>query len=1330
MNSHAEQKPKMTRGGRMTKWKGRAESFAPALAFGVSVIALSATGALAQTVVNSASTSEVELDFDEEFIVEDTGSIRVDDDGSGSFAVLFEDGSVDFEGSITNNGLIELTGDDSSGFAVTIDDTSLAGTIDNDGVIRTDREGSNPDAFGIYVDVDVLEDGAIQNSGEIDVHATAEDSSDQAAYAYGVYVSDDLIGVLSNDGTIIAEAEVQDDRTVAGAYAIFIGNEVFGNSASLDNSDTITATATADDGEYMFARAYGIYVDDQFSGESLNNTGDITATASVDEDYYSDAEAVAIRLGFLSDSTLISSGDIDVDATANNTSEAVAMGIVVDGNLDGATVDLSGVIDVKALDGSGSANIDGGAAYGILLGIDRNDFNNFISNSVQDSTITQDAYVNVEAEGDTADARGVALGNLDGSTFTNTGDIDAEATTLGYSDGYGAEAYAIYIQDVFDSEVTNQGDLDVQVGSSNGDYSPLFGAGIFVDSDVDGDSTLSNEGDITVTARTTESARIEVAGIYIGSDIGEPEEEEEGDTPSALVVNSGTIDVTGEYTGPDDESYSIFAAGMYVDDNIGEVGTTGTLRNTAEGEIFVEARNASGFVAGIGVGVANDLGYDDESSGAGFIENLGLVDVTVEADDGNASGIGISVDGDFWKGEITNSGELTVLSNASGVENFAFASGIYVYKQMYGGTITASGNTIDVTARSEDFADATGIHIDGGMFGGEIANTGDAFVLADGDNEAAAIGIFVDAGGSDTALGSAAVVGNSETGLLDVQAESLNGDAFAAGIGIGDPEENRFIDADGTITNAGEIDVSARTFSDEGYAQAAGINVDGYLAGDLLNTGSISVEAIGPFEAQAVGINVHEVVDGGTLTNEGDITVTVNDADEFASATGISVDFVEEGGVVENSGRIFAGQEETDGVGIEIEDMDGEFSNSGMVLAGVEGTSIEIGGGSEGTTYLLPGSVLQGAVEANDTDVVLVSGPGTSVVWDINGDDNVTLDESSGNPWFSDGEGTYASYDATGLAAMHSNISTVAGLSFGALFNNLDVGNAPAVTQGVAGGTNMGWVQIQHSDFDYDGNSGTLDHSANVTSIAAGYSMAVSDVTTLGFMLGSANGDMHANGAFAGVSSSDFSGAFVGVGVAHQIGALTLTAGLSGGKMDHDDERTVNVSSSEDVFETASSDYDSDWVGLSAGVAYDIAAGSGFRIKPSLNYQYVKQSVGSYTETGATENASVDSFSFGVSEITGEVEVGYGLGAGSEVTGALGFISRTSSGGDSVNVTLLGDTQAVNYQYEDFTAFTAGLGFNKSFENGGAMDIGADAMFGGDLSKTSFTVSANFSFKF
>lgn len=1274
-----EQKYQVIRGGRMTKFKGRVASCA---AMAASVIAISATGALAAT-IDTYTTADYEVDFDEAFVVGPNGEIDVSTDSYGAAAIYYLGNSGDFVGSIEIEGDVTLNGDE-NGYSVGIEiQEDLAGSITNNGEVYADREDDSDygdtSADGIYISGSVLGTGSITNNDEITAYAYSDYYD---AYAGGITVNQDVDGVITNAGSITVEADAEDGAMAAG---IIVWGDLDGD---IYNDGEIGVTAEAD-GYYEDAEAAGIFVSGDVGVYAhVVNSGDIEVSATA-WGYEGNADATGIYAeNFYG--VLNSDGDINVTSYSDyDYGDAYANGIVVDGELSGGTIEVNGDFDI-------SAESQYGYAYAEGVSVDEN---------TTFATIDLAGEMTVEAisHDENAYAYGVRFSDLDSSDLTNDGLIDVSAE--GY---YGGAAYGAFISQVdYNSEVVNNGTI-IATATDTDSYSGAYndGYGIYVDSDVVNDALVENNGEIYVEVTSDTDSYLNGVGILIDSDIADS-----GSSGNAMVVNNGLIDVfvekdTNDYYSSND----VWATGMYVADNIGEADATGTLSNGVSGQILIEVSNSNGYAYATGMGVNNDLG--DGYDGYGYIYNDGLIEIDAFSEDnGGTYAVGIEVDGNLVAGGIYNDGHIAITAGSNEEYYSTEAYGIYVDDYMNGGEIVNGGNSIEIDIDTDGYGYAYGIYIGRSVYDATISNDGAIMIDVNGDNYAWAAGIRI-----EDYVASDVTLENTESGAISVYTYSYNNNAYAVGIDVDGSMS-------GELLNDGAIYATAS--SREYYSETTGISVDGELYGSLINTGLIDVYGEADDNAAVAGIYTYHLASGGMLVNDGMIEADADGGSE--EVFGIYVDYIHSGGVVVNNGTIMVSADE-EPVGIYVGENDGDVVNNGVIMAGTDGFAIVVGSSnSDGTVTINPDSFIEGMIDANDSEVVLVSGPSTSSVYYILNDDNVVLDDSEGTPWFTDGEGTYASFDPTAAAGMVATGSTVAALGFGSLFDNIGTGGA-GVTQGL--GTNGGfWVSGSRSSISYAGDGvSTLDYDTSANNFAAGYSTDLTGVTSLGVMVGGANGNLSADGAVVGSADTSFNGAYVGVGIEHNAGGASLTFGLAGGRFAHDSERTINNAMVSGGVEVATAEYDSTWFSPYLGVAYDINAGNGLRVTPSASFQYISQRVGAYEEEGAEAAIAVDAFSVGVTQIEGELEVGYTVGAG-EVTGSVGFLNRSVNSGE-MDVTLLGDTQALGYDGLGFNAVTAGIGFNSTFGSGGSIDIGADFVFGDDVTETGVNLSATVGFKF
>ncbi len=497
MNKLAQMRPL---GGRVVKWKGRVASIAPALA-SVSVVALLASGAFGQTVIDTPLVGEQVISIDEDVTVTADGEITVPRSSSDQAALYID--MADYSSVVTNNGLIEiyetsaiqfaagiwLSGNLTGGSIVNNGEISaevgnsssasaygilvsgnLEGTILNSGdIVAWGHVSSTAFAYGVYIGGSVSADGSIVNVGTIEAIAEGYTT---AAFARGIEVVGDLYGTIENSGSITASASI---ASAAAAWGIRIGGDVHG---SITNSGTITIEVSAVNGSSGSAVVYGIRVGGLASDGSIANTGTITATAKT---ACSSATAYGIKV---TDSDLngaiTNSGTITAIASiqgSSSDSSAYAFGIRIDHNLNGSVTN-SGTITATA-----NETDDYAYAYGVNIRYD--DLNGTIESS---GTISATA-TSVSAE---AHAYGIRItnGGVGESGLIDISGVMDVTAVAGSSD---AKAYGIYVYDDMDGSISNSGTIKVEaIASSVSAYG--------ITATVGENGTVTNSGLIEVRA--------------------------------------------------------------------------------------------------------------------------------------------------------------------------------------------------------------------------------------------------------------------------------------------------------------------------------------------------------------------------------------------------------------------------------------------------------------------------------------------------------------------------------------------------------------------------------------------------------------------------------------------------------------------------------------------------------------------------------------------------------------------------------------------------------------------------------------------------------------
>ncbi len=546
--------------------------------------------------------------------------------------------------------------------AVAADQTNPAGTtitanpgmaatangdrLTNNGNIAITATGAdNALGMGGPNPVNPLDGLALTNNGAITASQTG------TAYAYGM--SGGANSSLDNSGTITASA------TGDNAYAYGMSGNTY---STLINSGSISAIATGDDG-----MAWGMLGDDN---STLFNSGAISASATGNN-------GQAFGMYGFANSTVINSGTI----TASATGSSFAFGIFGD---DNSTLANSGTVTVTAT---------GKEAHGMYGGVN--------------STLTNSGAIS--ASGITGQTQGM-WGDAN-STLTNSGTIAASASG---SDG---DAYGMYAEGA-NSTVINSGTIAASASGSNGRAWGMYAEGA--------NSTMSNSGTITASATGRDG---KAYGMYV-------------DSKNSSLINSGTITAgTTGTTGSDGRAW-----GMYVSGDHSSLINSGSITASATGSdgrawgIYVNGDHSS--LINSGTITASATGSDGRAYGMAVKgDNNTLANTgSITAVAGNRRGFvyGMYVDGK--NSSLDNSGTITAATAGSDSSAFGmFAEGSYsTLTNSESITVTATGANSSAYgmdgARYSNQTNtgavvATATAADGGAYGmsldgGTIANTG------------------------------------------------------------------------------------------------------------------------------------------------------------------------------------------------------------------------------------------------------------------------------------------------------------------------------------------------------------------------------------------------------------------------------------------------------------------------------------------------------------------------------------------------------------------------------------------------------------------------------
>lgn len=772
-------------------------------------------------------------------------------------------------------------------------------TVNNAGLISRQASGANTaEATALHLDRSAT--AALVNSGRID----------GVASAYATYVgsaSSDSSSSTSDSSVPSTDTTTSESTPVVNgvsssaasssaiAYAAGIG--IDGDLAtSLVNSGHIGAQATANadmygDSEYSRAdaRAAGIDISGSLvDAGSFANSGDIQAEADAGASggwYSSDASASATGVSIGGDATAFgNNGSIMAHAYATSGDigseygSADATGVYIDGDVSG---EFSNDEDIGAF-----AAGDNAYAYGVDL----------------DYAASLKNRGNIAAEADGRDASATALALNDGGSVFNRGNLGAQAS------GWSASADGLSVEDV--DSLQNAGSIQAQAWmASDGDYYPGSGytdsgyyrAGSARGVDAEWAGSFSNSGSISAAAWQdggygygygevgAYGVNIEEGGQLHNS--GSIQAQAEGYYADAYGLNAGWVDAiensgkVDAMSGASGNAHAVGIAAGSVEsfDNSGAISAgavsygyssdysayaaaygarVDSLGSALANSGSIEARASNyndGSVMAVALGVSGAAPFpffaasaDTGSSGVAQVDNSGLLSARADSYDGDARAVGLQIGS-----ELGDIGGPQVLDMPGGSGNLA----------------VGNSGRIEATAGSE-----YGAAYAGGIAGNWLSNV-TLQNKAGGDIAATASGEYdVQAGGI-----AAYVLDNSQIG---------NDGRISASVAASDGIDG--------IAGINGID-------GEYAVQAAGIYVAGALvngSGIANNAGAdISATATGWYNADARGISVGHIAEGGSIANAGHIGATASAQSSQADATGIAAEELL-GGRIANSGTI------------------------------------------------------------------------------------------------------------------------------------------------------------------------------------------------------------------------------------------------------------------------------------------------------------------------------------------------------------------------------------------------------------------------------------------
>lgn len=817
---------------------------------------------------------------------------------------------------VANSGTVEVHGN-TIAIGVVAQSTYGTGVTNAGGDVRAYANGN---AFGVFASAP---QGDVVVDNGSDVVASSRNSAATALRALSVYGdvqvgnTGDLhaqaatnaiaIHALSNAGDVsIGNAGDLYVHSAGGSAIGLYGYSVSGN-VSIDNTGDIEVVGGgladgifASGADVDVTNAGGIRAMGGTWAAGIEAQGAGTTTVQNDGDVYALATAAGGRgIG------LYATGDAGV--TVGNTANVEAQGYYATG------IEARSYGDV-AIDNAG--NVIAGYAYD-------GTFYSAVATGITATSGGSAATVAVTSSGDITalgyyGATGIsAVSSGEGgvATVDNSGDI---AVTQGNKYGYGA--YGIVTSADGDSVISNSGDITVQsAGAATGLAALSFA----------GDAIVVNTGDIAATSTAT--------GYYGGTGIVAF-----SSNGAATVTNSGSVsafssgilssqaravdiqafgDVTVDNTGSLYANGAKYAFGVYASSGTGDVAVAnagdigfdsylgrgwGVFGIATQGDVRVSNEGViQGYAYGQSVGV-----FGVALQGDVDVDNSGSIDVT----SGGDAAVGVFARADYGTAGVVNSGDITT----SNFPESGYA-GMAAYGVIARGAHAQVGNSGDIL-------------VDGQLYSaGIVANSvGGSTVVNTGDVEVHGLGIYAGEGGYYAAGTATGIEANASEGDVSV---ASSGDITVDALGADTTGILAFAAGDVGVTNQGDITVATE------YGRAAGIDAVSVYGGDVsvTSTGSVVVNGY----AQSYGLS-------GTSEADGSVTIA-NAGDVYAASAGVArgvfaYSYYGNATVTNAAGGSVDAAGNTVGIGVNVRTLSGSLvvNNAGDIHAAGPGSAIGV----------------------------------------------------------------------------------------------------------------------------------------------------------------------------------------------------------------------------------------------------------------------------------------------------------------------------------------------------------------------------------------------------
>ena len=494
-----------------------------------------------------------------------------------------------------------------------------------------------------------------------------------------------------------------------------------------------------------------------------------------------------------------------------------------------------------------------------------------------------------------------------------------------------------------------------------------------------------------------------------------------------------------------------------------------------------------------------------------------------------------------------------------------------------------------------------------------------------------------------------------------------------------------------TINNYGTIETTGNGLSPGG--NASGINVLGN-SNAIVNYGTIN--AYGSTNARGI----RALGDNNAITNSGTITTR--------NSAGIVV-----GGVsnsVINTGRVLATGDDGD-AGIKLAGGSNTLTNQGSIISQA-GNSIEFVD-SGNTLNLGNSSFLSGNVSlGTGTQINITTGANFSKLINYTGTLSGISASGSVPAFINTSTNQVATYDPTLFAAssdaLGDMMSTISSLTPGR-FNGSDKDHPL-------------WVRGFGMASSYEGTDATLDRSYNYSGVAIGYDFKRSKDLSLGVLGGYGQTSLWANAESTKSFNTSSDDGFLGLYGQKRWKKVAIDFALYGGLQSFQQQRYVNDNLAYLGNSSANASYQGWWIAPEAGITYNAGEVNGWSFLPTARLRYAQQWMGGYTETGGgSANATVN----GRSVAIGQSFIGIGtrktmktrMGKDTKmvIDGQVGYVYRGVVGDDTVNVTMIGQSQLLSTESSSRNAVAVSAGVTLDLSSAVALKIRGDFAAGGGM---------------